>query len=341
IEPGMRVRVPLGRQVRTGVVAGFAEAPPPGELRSILDVLDTDPFLPPDLLELCRWTARYYLTTLAEVIGAIVPAAVPVPARERVVALARRLDPDAEAALARRAPARAAAYRALAARPDGVLTIAGARAAGVGTAALRALIAAGLATAATRQAAPAPPTAVPSRDLRPTLTPAQRAAADAIGAALDAGTPASFLLHGVTGSGKTEVFLTAAARARAAGRDVVVLVPEIALTHQLVERVRARFGVEVAVLHSGLGPRERWQEWRRIRGALAHVGVGARSAVFAPPARPGRLVVDEEHDGAYKQEEGLRYNARDLAVVRARLAGGVVVLASATPSAESHQAARV
>src|SRR5581483_6622066 len=127
IEPGMRVRVPLGRQVRTGVVAGFAEAPPPGELRSILDVLDTDPFLPPDLLELCRWTARYYLTTLAEVIGAIVPAAVPVPARERVVALARRLDPDAEAALARRAPARAAAYRALAARPDGVLTIAGAR----------------------------------------------------------------------------------------------------------------------------------------------------------------------------------------------------------------------
>src|SRR5581483_2473360 len=161
IEPGMRVRVPLGRQVRTGVVAGFAEAPPPGELRSILDVLDTDPFLPPDLLELCRWTARYYLTTLAEVIGAIVPAAVPVPAR-------------------------AAAYRALAARPDGVLTIAGARAAGVGTAALRALIAAGLATAATRQAAPAPPTAVPSRDLRPTLTPAQRAAADAIGAALDA-----------------------------------------------------------------------------------------------------------------------------------------------------------
>jgi len=153
------------------------------------------------------------------------------------------------------------------------------------------------------------------------------------------GEHASFLLHGITGSGKTEVFLAAAEATLAAGREVVLLVPEIALTHQLVERVRGRFGSEVAVLHSGLGPRERWSEWRRILSGQARVVVGARSAVFAPARRLGLVVVDEEHDAAYKQEEGLRYNARDLAVVRARLAGAVVVLASATPSAESYRAA--
>ncbi|HYR96320.1 MAG TPA: primosomal protein N', partial [Candidatus Binatus sp.] len=128
-------------------------------------------------------------------------------------------------------------------------------------------------------------------------------------------------------------------RTLASGRDVVMLVPEIALTHQLVERVRSWFGDRVAVLHSGLGPRERWAEWRRIRSGEATVVVGARSAVFAPVRRLGLLVVDEEHDAAYKQEEGLRYNARDLAVVRARLAGAVAVLASATPSAETYHAA--
>jgi len=334
VVPGMRVRMPLGRQVRTGVVAGFADAAPARRLRSILEVLDTDPFLPPDLLELCRWTARYYLAALADVIAAIVPTRVPAPGGERTWRLVRRLPPDEEAALARRAPARARAYRALAAAPDGLSA-----AAGLSPAALRALVTAGLAEVGRRErtAAPGPP---PDAGPRPVLTSAQTTAVEAIAAALDRAGTTSFLLHGVTGSGKTEVFLAAAERTLAAGRDVIVLVPEIALTHQLVERVRARFGDAVAVLHSGLGPRERWGEWGRIRRRAARVVVGARSAVFAPVARVGLVVVDEEHDAAYKQEEGLRYNARDLAVVRARLAGAVVVLASATPSAESHQAAR-
>ncbi len=339
IQPGMRVRVPLGRQTRTGVVASFATAPPPGQLRAILDVLDADPFLPADLLELCRWTARYYLAPLAEVIGTIVPAAVPRPDRERVVRLVRRLDAEAAARLARRAPARARAYQALLAAPGAVLAVAAARSAGVAPAALRALVEGGVATLEEREAAPAPlEIGVPP--LRPPLTAAQQAAARALADALATGAHASFLLHGITGSGKTEVFLAAAEAARAGGRDVIVLVPEIALTHQVVERVRGRFGREVAVLHSGLGPRERWREWRRIRRGEARVVVGARSALFAPVERLGLVVVDEEHDAAYKQEEGLRYNARDLAVVRARLAGGVVVLASATPSAETVHAAR-
>src|SRR3989442_14040645 len=145
VQPGMRVRVPLGRQTRTGVVAGFAEKEPPGELRSIVEVLDADPFLPADLLELCRWTARYYLAPLADVIAPIAPASVPRPIEERALRLARRLTSEEEAALGRRAPARARAYRALAAAPEAELTLATARAAGVGAAQLRALVAAGLA----------------------------------------------------------------------------------------------------------------------------------------------------------------------------------------------------
>ncbi len=336
VRPGVRVRVPLGRQTRTGVVAAFAGALPPGELRSIVDVLDVDPFLPADLLELCRWTARYYLASLAEVIATIVPASVPRPAEERALRLVRRLSADEQAALARRAPARARAYHALAAAPGAELTVAAARAAGVGAAQLGALVAAGLAEPVVRaRTAAAAPRAAP----RPALTRAQDAAVSAIAQALAGEQHVSFLLHGITGSGKTEVFLAAAEAALATDRDVILLVPEIALTHQLLERVRGRFGGEVAVLHSGLGPRERWSEWRRILSGRARVVVGARSAVFAPVRRPGLVVVDEEHDAAYKQEEGLRYNARDLAVVRARLAGAVAVLASATPSAESYQAA--
>src|SRR5262249_60226890 len=151
----------------------------------------------------------------------------------------------------------------------------------------------------------------------------QCASAGSVGSAVRECGHRSFLLHGVTGSGKTEVFLAAADDTLAAGGDVLVLVPEIALTHQLVARVRGRYGDLVAVLHSGLGPSERWTEWRRIRAREARVVVGARSAVFAPLGSPRLIVVDEEHDAAYKQEDGIRYNARDPAVGPARLARGV------------------
>jgi primosomal protein N' (replication factor Y) (superfamily II helicase) len=338
VVPGMRVRVPLGRQTRIGVVAGFADATPAGDLRAVLDCVDPEPLLPPELIELCRWTARYYLVSLADVLGTIVPARLPEPAQERRVALRRHLDAAEEAALARRAPSRARAYRLLAVSNGPGVSLHDARTAGVTPAALRALVHDGLAEV--RQAPR--PRSVPQAEPpgpRLVLTAEQRGAADAIATVVRADGAASFLLHGVTGSGKTEVFLAAADATLAADRDVLILVPEIALTHQVVERVRARFGDGVAVLHSGLGPRERWDEWRRIRAREARVVVGARSAVFAPLARPGLLVVDEEHDAAYKQEDGIRYNARDLAVVRGRLARAVTVLASATPSAESHHAA--
>ncbi len=167
-------------------------------------------------------------------------------------------------------------------------------------------------------------------------TPAQAEALAATAAAQRSGRFAVFLLFGVTGSGKTEVYLQAIAGALAAGRQALVLVPEIALTPAATAHFASRFGRRVALLHSGLRPGERFDEWRRIRAGEADIVVGARSAVFAPLPRLGLLIVDEEQDGAYKQEEVPRYHARDVAIMRARLLGCPVILGSATPALESY-----
>ena len=169
-----------------------------------------------------------------------------------------------------------------------------------------------------------------------TLSESQEMACERITSALQPSRFEVFLLHGVTGSGKTEVYVQAAQAALVCGKSVLMLVPEIALTHQLVARARQRFGSQVAVLHSGLRASERWTEWQRIARGEAPVIIGARSAIFAPITRLGLIIVDEEHDGAYKQEEGVRYNARDIAVVRGKISACPVVLGSATPSLESY-----
>jgi primosomal protein N' (replication factor Y) len=163
----------------------------------------------------------------------------------------------------------------------------------------------------------------------------QREALNALAAATDAREFRSFLLHGVTGSGKTEVYLQAIDRVRGEGGSAIVLVPEIALTPQLADRFRARFGDDVAVLHSGLTPRQRLDAWDQIRRGDRHIVIGARSAIFAPLPDLRMIVVDEEHDPSFKQEEGVRYNARDVALVRGRSRDAVVVLGSATPALES------
>src|SRR5207248_810059 len=167
------------------------------------------------------------------------------------------------------------------------------------------------------------------------LTPEQAVAVDALSAALDRGGFQPFLLHGVTGSGKTEVYLRLVERANEAGRGSLVLVPEIALTPQLVGRFRSRFGPNVAVLHSALKDRERLRHWQALRRGQVRIAVGVRSAIFAPVQNLAVVVVDEEHDPSFKQEEKLRYHARDLAVVRGKQAGALVVLGSATPSLET------
>jgi primosomal protein N' (replication factor Y) len=200
---------------------------------------------------------------------------------------------------------------------------------------LRALAARGLVKLDRVPAGPVPMAEAPWGEQRHDPTAAQASALRALCEALDAGEFAPFLLHGVTGSGKTWVYLEAIAHARAAGRGALALVPEIALTPQLAGRFRVRFGDDVAVLHSGLSDPERVAEWQRVRDGRAGIVVGARSAVWAPVGRLGIVVVDEEHEPSYKQEERLRYHARDLALVRAQRAGAVAVLGSATPSLET------
>lgn len=169
----------------------------------------------------------------------------------------------------------------------------------------------------------------------PPLTLAQEGVVAELVAALDVDKPRPFLLHGITGSGKTRVYIELLKAVRARGQGAIVLVPEISLTPQTVKRFRAHFGDEVAVLHSGLSQGERYDAWRQLRSGEKRIAVGARSALFAPVEALGAIVVDEEHDGSYKQSEAPRYQARDLAVVRAAAVGGVCVLGSATPSLES------
>lgn len=182
------------------------------------------------------------------------------------------------------------------------------------------------------------------RNFKPTasleLTEEQSAAFGRIKTALDEQVHETFLLHGVTGSGKTEIYLQAIKRCLDQDRQAIVLVPEISLTPQMVERFKGRFGNKVAVLHSRLSGGERYDEWRKIREGKAQVAIGARSAVFAPFRRLGLIVMDEEHETSYKQEETPKYHARDVAVKRAAQHGAVVVLGSATPSLESYHAAR-
>lgn len=167
------------------------------------------------------------------------------------------------------------------------------------------------------------------------LNSAQQGAVDQIVSAVEGKTFTPFLLHGVTGSGKTEVYLRVIEKALAQKRGAIVLVPEIALTAQLVARFQSRFGEAVALFHSGLSPGERYDEWRRIREGKAQIAIGVRSAIFAPFESVGVIIVDEEHDSSYKQDDGVRYHARDTALVRGKQSDAVVVLGSATPSFES------
>ncbi len=255
----------------------------------------------------------------------------------RVIAASEQAAADPEAALAAlsRAPAQARLLRAALggpARPAKEL-MGHARA---GDAALRAALEAGVLVAREEEAAAAPvPEASFPVGVRHVLSEAQDAALSAVTTRLDEKAFHAALLFGVTGSGKTEVYLRAAEHCLASGRPVLFLVPEIGLTPHLTHALRGRFGEEVVVLHSGISDRQRHDAWQRARRGTARIVVGARSALFAPLAAPGLIVVDEEHDGGYKQEEAPRYHARDLALVRAREAGAVALLGSATPSMEA------
>ncbi len=270
------------------------------------------------------------------------------PRRARFVRLLRRPDAEERAALCKKAPRQAAALEALAGHPNGRALLRDLERAAPGTRAACAALAKKGWIGVEEDVWEGPPAAggsaegpaggPPPAPLHELSSP-QRRAFEAVRADIEAEKFSVTLLHGVTGSGKTEVYLRLAEEAVRRGRTALVLVPEIGLTPQLLGRFRARFGEHAACLHSALPESGRARAWRRIRRGEAEVVVGTRSAVFAPLARLGLVAVDEEHDGSYKQEEAPRYNGRDTAIVRARRADAPVVLGSATPSLESYRRA--
>jgi primosomal protein N' (replication factor Y) len=334
--PGIRVQVPFGRTRPVGVLVAVAAASevPPGRLRRALALLDRTPVVPPVLLELAAWAASYYHHPPGEVLQTLLPVLLRQGAEARVGGVpCWRLTVSGRAVAPEgltRAPRQAELLRRLGEAAGGELTPDDLPEATDWRAVLRTLVDKGWVERGER---PCLEAAAVGRDTPPALNPAQAAAVAAVGEA--AGRFQPLLLDGVTGSGKTEVYLQAIATALAAGRQALVLVPEIGLTPQTVARFRRRFAVPLAVLHSGLGERERLCAWLAAGRGEAPIVIGTRSAVFTPLARPGLIIVDEEHDASFKQQEGFRYSARDLALVRGRLERVPVVLGSATPSLES------
>jgi primosomal protein N' (replication factor Y) len=348
---GSLVRVQVGRAMRLGVIGAVGPPSdfPVDRLKTVAQVVYPFPALTADLLDLARWMAVYYAAPLDSVIEAMIPAAVRRGMRvkeARLLAVARRLPREELASLERRAPAQARLYAFLEgqvrAHPKGLIL----SRTGASAASARALVVRGIlredVTRVEREAyaddrehgelVAAQPHA---------LNAEQDAAVEALAGPLAARKFGVTLLHGITGSGKTEVYLRAVQAALASGGGVILLVPEVALTPQTVARLRSRLeaiapGHRCVVWHSHLGEGERLDGWLALASGEVRVAVGARSAVFAPVRDLRLIVVDEEHEPAYKQDESPRYHGRDVAVMRARLCGAQCLLGSATPSLESH-----
>ena len=340
---GQLLRVPFHGRITRGFALALTETPPAFATKPVMAIEDESPFFSPALLKLVKWIASYTASPIEVVLKTAVPASVLKPsARPKELLF---VEPTGSAAELTKHQAELLADIV---RVGGGWMQQLVKEFKTSPSTLRTLAQKGCLSIAPRQSRRDPlagRSVVPTRPLQ--LNDMQARALETIFAqdvggrgatALPGdgcGAPRPVLLHGVTGSGKTEIYLQAIARLLEQGKGAIVLVPEIALTPQTVRRFAGRFGGQVAVLHSALSDGERYDEWHRIRTGEARVVVGPRSAIFAPVANLGLIVVDEEHDPSYKQDETPRYHARDVAVMRARFEGARIVLGSATPSLES------
>ncbi len=332
---GCRVRVSFGRRRLIGVIVGIKSnsALPAEKLKSIEALIDEQPLVPDSLMRLLLRGASYYHHPLGDVIFTALPKPLregkPPTASATAVWVATTDEPQHDRL--RRAPKQLAVLTLLQQHPDGLTTSEIAATHSSPRDALQALRNKGLVERRSRSNAPAP--AEPVIDTPPTLNPEQRRALASLQTA--SGGFGVHLLDGVTGSGKTEVYLQLIAPLVEAGRQVLVLVPEIGLTPQLLARFSARFPGQVGSYHSGLNDSERLTVWRRAARGELKILLGTRSAIFLPLPRLGQIIVDEEHDPSLKQGDGFRYHARDLAILRGQLDDCPVLLGSATPSLET------
>ena len=374
---GARVRVGVGSRTVTGCVVehGTPEPGTPepgtrnperpaGAIKDLVEIVDREPFLPATIVALCRWVADYYVAGIGDAVAVAMPPGARARASSfrtrRVAALTAhgqgcvqnpdiarpstpedRPEPDLAAAPQRGlTPKQLDALTVLAGAPPG-LPLSELRDRGVTADVIARLAARGLVAISEEAHERDPFESAAMRDVIPDverrLTAEQSAACEELAGLADLGEFRVALLHGVTGSGKTEIYLRLADRVCRTGRQVLLMVPEIALTPSVAAQFRGAFGDRVAIQHSALSDGERHDQWQRIRRGGVDLVIGTRSAVFAPLPRLGLVIVDEEHDSSYKQEEAPRYHGRDVAIVRASRERALVVLGSATPSMESYQ----
>ncbi len=348
---GHRVYVPFGHRKLTGYILGPAVSAPVDGLKDIIEVLDSDPLWTSNELDFFRWISSYYLHPLAEVLKTALPSGINQKSRaaangqEETIVGGNKIKHekfylplncfDSDRKPGSKAQEVLDVIREVGEIPGADIR----RRFGQCTPQLKRLLELGLIGMEEREVYRDPfGEEQLERDTPRRLNDHQFQALHTLSRSIDNRSFSPFLLHGVTGSGKTEVYLQAISHVLERGDNALVLVPEISLTPQLVRRFRARFGGGIAILHSALSDGERYDEWRRIRRGLARIVIGARSAVFAPLEKIGIIVVDEEHEASFKQGDGLRYNARDLSLVRGRMENAVVLLGSATPLITSQYA---
>jgi primosomal protein N' (replication factor Y) (superfamily II helicase) len=343
VSVGMRVLIPLGKRKLSGIVFELIPETPLQHIKDVIAVLDDAPIVDELLLTLSHWASQYYVASMGEVLSTILPPTSRMEIERIVVAKSRWMQTNDVLGqkildVLRNKKGRTSLKSLTRAfgRTNISRTLEQLQSAGDIEVRER-LLGKRKTVRLDRSEVCASPS---SEQKRFTLNMEQRAALTAVKARVESGGFATFLLHGVTGSGKTEVYLRAMECVRRSGRQSLILIPEISLTPQLLNLLNARFTGRVGVLHSGLTAAERWAQWWQIKRGNVDIVVGARSAVFAPVLNLGLVIVDEEHDGSYKQDDGLRYNARDVAVMRGKLSACPVLLGSATPSLESYENCR-
>jgi primosomal protein N' (replication factor Y) len=344
-EVGARIVVPLGRKLVTGYIVALADELSANlaeiDIKDAQTLVDLEPVCSPEILQLARWVADYYACPLGEVIrAALPPGMTPKTQTDSVKAKLRRFVRLVAADEQKLTEAQDRVVKIL--EQSGPMSLqALLQTADVGASTVSSLAKKGR-VEIYDEAVRRDPLAHASNLRREafTLTPAQSNVLRDLERQIATGNYSAFLLHGVTGSGKTEVYIRAMRNALSLGRSSMMLVPEIALTPVFSHRLRAEFGDQVAIFHSSLQKGERFDEWTRVKNGDARIVIGTRSAVFAPVQNLGLIVVDEEHESSYRQQESPYYNARDTAIVRAQKESATVVLGSATPSLESFYNAR-